>query len=74
MLITVKLFATFREGRFKIEPRAYPAGATVADVLASLDIAEADVGTLFIHGRHVEPDRVLAEGDVLAIFPLVGGG
>lgn len=74
MLITVKLFATFREGRFKIEPRAVPEGARVADVLTALDIDASEVGTLFIHGRAVEPDRVLAEGDVLAIFPLVGGG
>jgi len=74
MLITVKLFATFRDGRFKIETRAYPEGARVSDVLASLDIAESEVGTLFIRSRHVEPDRELADGDTLAIFPLVGGG
>jgi sulfur carrier protein ThiS len=74
MLITVKLFATFRQGRFKISPREVPEGTTVADVLRSLDIEEAEIGTLFVHGRHVEVDRTLVEGDVLAIFPLVGGG
>ena len=74
MQITIKLFATFRQGRFKIAERDVPAGATVADVLKSLDIEDADVGTLFVGGRHVEPDRKLAEGETLAIFPLVGGG
>lgn len=74
MLITVKLFATFRQGRFKVEEREVPEGTTVAEILRSLDIAQEDVGTLFVKGRHVEPDRVLAVGDALAIFPLVGGG
>lgn len=74
MLITVKLFATFRQDRFKVSAREVPEGTTVADVLRSLDIEEAEVGTLFVRGRHVEVDRVLVDGEVLAIFPLVGGG
>lgn len=74
MMITIKLFATFRQGRFKVEEREVPDGTTVADVLKSLDIEEAEVGTLFVRGRHVDPDRVLAPGDAVAIFPLVGGG
>jgi molybdopterin synthase sulfur carrier subunit len=74
MMITVKLFANFREGRFKIDERTYPAGACVADVLRSLEIEESDVGMLFNRGRHVEADFALSEGDVLAIVPLVGGG
>ncbi|NLH83022.1 MAG: MoaD/ThiS family protein [Phyllobacteriaceae bacterium] len=74
MLITIKLFATFRQGRFKIEEREVPEGTTVADVLKSLDIAQEEVGTLFVKGRHVEPDRTLAAGEAVAIFLLVGGG
>lgn len=74
MMITVKLFATFREGRFKIEERAYSAGALVADVLRSLEIEESEVGMLFNRGRHVEVDYALSEGDVLAIVPRIGGG
>ncbi len=74
MKITVKLFATFRQGRFKIEDRDVPSGTRVLDVLHSLDIDPADVGTLFVKGRAVEVDRVLEEGEAIAIFPLVGGG
>ena len=74
MMITIKLFATFRQGRFKIAERDVADGTTVADVLKSLDIEDADVGTLFVRSRHVEPDRVLTAGETLAIFPLVGGG
>ncbi len=74
MMITIKLFATFRQGRFKVEQREVAEGTTVAAVLGALEIEEAEVGTLFVKGRHVEPDRVLSAGDTLAIFPLVGGG
>ena len=74
MKITIKLFATFRQDRFKVEDRDVTPETTVADVLKSLDIDEAEVGTLFVRGRHVEPDRVLEDGEALAVFPLVGGG
>jgi sulfur-carrier protein len=74
MLITIKLFATFREGRFKIEEREVPEGTTISDILKSLGIEEVEIGTLFVKGRHAEIDRVLNEGEAVAIFPLVGGG
>ena len=74
MQITVKLFATFRVGRFDIENREYPLGTTVADVVKDLDLPMQKLGILMINSRHVELDRVLAEGEILAIFPLVGGG
>ena len=41
---------------------------------ASLDIDVAEIGTLFVRNRHAEPDRVLHDGEAVAIFPLVGGG
>ena len=74
MLITIKLFATFRQGRFRVAEREVPEGTTVGDVLKSLDIEVEEVGTLFVRSRHVEPDRVLTAGEAVAIFPLVGGG
>ncbi len=74
MQITVKLFATFRQDRFDIEPRDYPEGTTVSDVVRDLDLPEAQLGVLMVNSRHVELDRVLVDGETLAIFPLVGGG
>lgn len=74
MQITVKLFATFRENRFKEARREYPLGTTAADVAAELEIDAGLIGMIFIHGRAAELDRVLEEGDVLALFPLLGGG
>ncbi|TBW38428.1 MoaD/ThiS family protein [Siculibacillus lacustris] len=74
MLITIKLFASFRDGRFKVATREVADGATVADVLRSLEIDEPEVGMMFVRARHVDVDRVLAAGETLSVFPLVGGG
>ena len=74
MQVTVKLFATFRIGRFDVELRDYPPGTTVARVVAELDIPEETLGILMVNSRHVDLKRILEDGDTLAIFPLVGGG
>ncbi len=74
MQITVKLFATFRQGRFDLENREYPTGTTVGDVVKDLEIPEEKLGILMVNSRHVDLDRGLEAGETLAIFPLVGGG
>jgi molybdopterin converting factor small subunit len=74
MKITVKLFATFQKGRFVVEQREYPPTTTVAHIVAELALSEQELGIVMVNSRHVKLDRQLAEGDVLALFPLVGGG
>lgn len=74
MNITVKLFASFRAGRFDIETGDYPAGTTVADVADSLSLPQSELGIMMVNSRHVKLDRVLVDGDTLALFPLLGGG
>lgn len=74
MHITVKLFASFRTGRFEIETCDYPPGTTVADVADTLKLPQNELGIMMINNRHVKLERVLAEGDTLALFPLLGGG
>ncbi len=74
MKITVKLFAIFRNDRFKIEDRDYPNETTVGDVLTSLDIDGPELGVALINGRHVTKETVVTEGQTLALFPKVGGG
>ena len=74
MNITVKLFASFRAGRFDIEIHDYPVGTTVADVADGLNLPQSELGIMMINNRHVKLDRLLAEGDILALFPLLGGG
>jgi len=74
--VTVKLFAQYREGKFKAEERRYPEGTTVEDVIVETGIAvdRYPIGVMIINGRHVEENHPLKEGDTLALFPKVGGG
>lgn len=74
MNITVKLFASFRSGRFDIETGDYPAGTTVADVADSLNLPQSELGIMMVNNRHVKLNHQLADGDILALFPLLGGG
>lgn len=74
MKITVKLFALFRVGRFAEATREFPPGTRIADVIAGLQIPVKEIGIIMVNNRHAEPDLELHEGDVLALFPLVGGG
>ncbi len=74
--ITIKLFAQYREGRFKIEKRSYPKNSTIKDVLVDieLNLEKYPIGVLMVNGRHVQEDFILDDGQILAIFPKVGGG
>lgn len=80
MQITIRLLASYR--RFLPEghdaqagyTHEVPPGAQVSDVLADLPIPPNDVFTLLVNGRHAKRDQILQPGDVIAIFPAVGGG
>jgi len=76
MTITVKLFAQYREERFKAEVRQYPKGTKAIDIIKELGIDQKaqPLGVLLVNGRHQEESVELKEGDVLSLFPKVGGG
>ncbi len=74
MRITVKLFANFRAGRFEIEERDYPEGTTIGAVADSIDLPHSHIGIIIVNNRHAKLEYELVEGDILAIFPLLGGG
>ncbi len=74
MKIQVRLFAVFREGRFSNKDLDFPDGTSLGDVLTHLDIVRANVGILMVNGKGEPNEHVLADGDVIAVFPAVGGG
>lgn len=74
MQVTVKLFATFRTGRFDVAQMEHPAGTTVGGIVDALGIPRGEIGILMVSGRHAELDQQPAPGDTISIFPLVGGG
>ncbi|OPY84139.1 MAG: ThiS family protein [Syntrophus sp. PtaU1.Bin208] len=74
MQITIKLFATLREGRFEEKNLDFPSGTTVGGVVRQMDLPEKEVTLVFINGRHADLTTILSDGDALALFPPVGGG
>jgi sulfur-carrier protein len=74
MKLTVKLFAFFRDNRFVAEVKEYPEQTRVADIIADLGIDEQEVGVTMLNSRHCRLDARPRENDILAIFPVIGGG
>ncbi|HAI21323.1 MAG TPA: molybdopterin synthase sulfur carrier subunit [Clostridiales bacterium UBA8153] len=74
MRITVKLFALLREGRGKQVELELEAGASVGSALHRLGIQQSAASMLLVNGRTAGFDTALADGDVVAVFPPVGGG
>jgi molybdopterin converting factor small subunit len=74
MKLTVKLFATYRQGRFDVAELERPEGTTVARLLEELELPIPELGFVLVRGRHAELSRALAAGDTVSIFPKVGGG
>ena len=72
--VTIKLFAFFRENRFKQQIQTLPADTTVREVIDAQSIDPEKVGVTMINSRHCTLDQALIQGDQLAIFPLIGGG
>ena len=73
--ITVKLFAQYRENRFKVEQRVYPKGISAKDIIEDLGVDKVlPLGVLMINSRHESESYILQEGDIIALFPKVGGG
>lgn len=74
MLVEVKLFATFRKGRFKVSQLELPEESLLRDLLVHLEIPEKDAKVLIVNGSAATVEHKLSDGDVVAIFPLVAGG
>ncbi len=74
MKITVKLFATLRDFGPEIQEMNVPENSTIEKVVNSLNLP-VDIPLLkIVNGVHIDPKEMLKEGDVLALFPPVGGG
>lgn len=84
MQITFKLYAMLgdflppehrRDNRMPLE---LPQGATIAQALEPFQLPPRLVHLVLVNGRYVAPearaDHVLADGDVLAIWPPIAGG
>ena len=74
MKVTIKLFATLREGRGKIIEKVYMEGTHIREIIKDLNIEEKEVAILLKNGITAKMDHIPLDGDYLSIFPPVGGG
>lgn len=72
--IEVRLFAYFREGRDKVQVLNVDDSTSILDILKIIQIREEEVALLLLNGFDGPSNRKLKDGDVLSLFPPVGGG
>lgn len=73
-MIEVRLYATLRYGRDKVSIFAPDKFTKASEVLDYLEISYEDVSIYLINGMHAGLDAPLHDGDIIALFPPVGGG
>lgn len=75
LALFAKLSARYPVGGSGREPRPLDIdeGMTVGALVEQIGLAEEQRIT-FVNGRHAPDDRILAQGDRLAIFPPIAGG
>ena len=73
-MIEVRFFATLRDGHGKITEIPAEAASTAGDILRRFDINPEEVAILLINGFHSKPEDSVKDGDVISLFPPVGGG
>jgi sulfur-carrier protein len=74
MRVTVRLYANLREGHAAEEFMELQPGTSVSGIINTLKIPESTVTLIFINGCHAAPDTLLNDGDIVALFPPIGGG
>ena len=73
-MIEVRLFAGLRQGRQKIYQMESDSISTVQDNKDRLSIDRKEVNILLINGFHQKPETEVKDGDIVSLFPAVGGG
>lgn len=74
MDVEVRLFATLRRGRFDRRTQTVTAGCRLDELCQQLALDPKEIAIKLVNGREAELDHALQPGDVVALFPAVGGG
>ncbi|MDC7233017.1 MAG: MoaD/ThiS family protein [Spirochaetales bacterium] len=72
--IEVKTFATLNSLFPSVQDYPLQEGDRVLDIMARIGIPPEKVTIIFINNVHAEPESPLKDGDVLGLFPPIGGG
>ena len=73
-MIEVRLFATLRQGRQKVYQVEHSSVNTIQDIMDVLGVPRSEVNIMLINGFHQKPETEVKDGDVVSLFPAVGGG
>ena len=73
-MIEVRFFATLRQDRGKIAEVPAEGVSTASDLLRRFEIPREEVSILLINGFPSKPEDAVKDGDVISLFPPVGGG
>ncbi len=79
MKVRLKLFAVFRRylppgtqgSACEVE---VPENAAVGDLLSRFGVPQKEPRMILVNGRDAGADRILQDGDVVAVFPTLAGG
>ena len=74
MVVELKLFATFRKGRFKEKKMELPEGTALSEIVEPLGLPDKPPKIVMVNGIAVTGDCTLGDKDVVAIFPMIAGG
>ena len=80
MIIEVKLYLSLlhhvpqSDRHLEKDRWEVPEGSTVGQVLAMLNLPESEAKILTINGHHTYRGKILREGDVLQVIPVLCGG
>jgi hypothetical protein len=69
VLLTVKLYGTFRQGRFDVAQIARAPGASIGAILQDLGLPRDGVGKVMVDDRVADLAYRPAEGETLAVWP-----
>ncbi len=74
MVVELKLFATFRDGRFKQKTLELSEGTLLSEIVEPLKLPDKPSKILMVNGISVTNNCTLCDKDVIAIFPMIAGG
>ncbi|MBN1686441.1 MAG: MoaD/ThiS family protein [Spirochaetales bacterium] len=72
--ITVKLFAGLNRNFAVPDSIDLTSAHKIGEIITAIGIPEKKVSIIFVNNRHAKVTDVVRPGDVLALFPPIGGG
>lgn len=72
--ITVKVFADLRKFQDPETTYSVDGPVRISSVLRNLSLPFEKIKIIFVNGRHASIEDMVSSGDVLSLFPPVGGG